>query len=58
MLRAIFAHFFREFAQIFKEFVEVFRNFARILQDFAWIFTKSKLLGVRLHPLRPCLLHQ
>jgi len=46
-----------EFAQIFREFVKVFRDFARILKDFAWIlrdfaqiFTKSKLLGVCLHP--------
>jgi len=30
-------------------------DFARILSDVAWIFTKSKLLGVRLHPR---LLHQ
>jgi len=45
-------------AQIFREFLKVFRDFARILWDFARIFTKSKLLGVRLHPLHPRLLHQ
>jgi len=39
------------FAQIFREFVKVFRAFSRI-------FTKSKLLGVRLHPLQHRLLHQ
>jgi len=49
-LGAIFAHFFMEFAQIF-------RNFTRIFRDFVRIFTKSKLLGVRFHPLHPHLLH-
>jgi len=32
--------------------------FARILWDFERIFTKAKVLGVLLHPLAPCLLHQ
>jgi len=57
MLGAIFVHIFREFAQIFREFVEAFRDFARmrkdfarILRDFSQSFTKSTLLGVRLHP--------
>jgi len=44
MLITIFAH-------IFMVFVKVFRDLARI-------FTKSKLLGVHLHPLHLCLLHQ
>jgi len=39
------------------EFVKIFRYFAQILRDFARLFTKSKLLGVRLHSLLPRLLH-
>jgi len=38
------------FAQIFRVFQNVLRDFARILWDFAQIFTKWKLLGLRLHP--------
>jgi len=53
-LGAIFAHFYRGFL-IFSDFLKVFRDFAQILTDFSRIFTKSKILGVRLHPR---LLHQ
>jgi len=38
------------FSRIFRDFVKIVRNFARI-------FDKSKLLGVRLHPLHHRLLH-
>jgi len=34
----------------FTHFVRIFSHFARILRDFSRIFTKSKHLGVRLHP--------
>ena len=40
------------------DFAKVFTHFAQISTDFTQIFTKSKVLGVRLHPLHPCLLHQ
>jgi len=50
-LGAIFALIFRNFAYIFKGFVRIFRDFAQNFKDFAQIFNKSKLLGVRLHPL-------
>jgi len=39
------------FAQIFSDFVRIFRDFVQIFRDFARIFDKSKILGVRLHPL-------
>ena len=42
-------------------FVHIFGSlirFSEILPRFSRIFTKSKLLGVRLHPLHPRLLHQ
>jgi len=42
-------------AQIYREFCKALRYFSRILWYFVRIFIKSKLLGVRLHPL---LLHQ
>jgi len=45
MLGAISVH-------IFKEFEKVLRDIARSLEDFSRVFTKSKLLGVRL-PLHP-----
>jgi len=45
--------YFQGFAQIFRDFVKVFRDFAQISTDFFRIFTKSKLLGARLHPLHP-----
>jgi len=35
----------------------MFRDFAQIFWDFSRIFDKSKLLGVRLHPLHPRLLY-
>ena len=53
-LGAIFACIFGVFAQIFRDFAKVFIDFVQISLDFAVIFTKSKLLGVHLHP---CLLH-
>jgi len=40
----------------YNSFAKVFTHFAQISTDFALIFTKSKLLGVRLHPLHPRLL--
>ena len=49
-LGAIFARVFWDFAQIFRDFVQIFGNFAQI-------FDRSNLLGVRLHPLHPRLLH-
>jgi len=45
------------FARIFKDFAKAFTDFVQICADFARIFTKSKLLWVRLHPLHPRLLH-
>jgi len=41
------------FAQIFMDFSLIFRDFVRIFRDFARIFIKSKILGIRLHPLAP-----
>jgi len=38
---------------IYSEFVKVFTHFAQLSTDFARIFTKSKVLGVRLHALHP-----
>jgi len=57
MLGAIFAQIFRDFTEIFGDFVWIFRDFAKIFRDFASVFNKSKLLGGRLHPLHPHLLH-
>ena len=37
-------------AQIFRDFTKVFIAFAQNYTDFSRIFTKSKLLGVLLHP--------
>jgi len=48
----------QQFAKVFIHFSQISTEFAWILRDFAWIFTKSKVLGVRLHPLHPRLLHQ
>jgi len=45
------------FAKVFTDFDQISPDFARISRGFAQIFTKPKLLGVRLHPLRPRLLH-
>jgi len=45
------------FAQIFRDFALIFKSFVRIFRDYAQIFNKSKLLGMRLHPLHPRLLH-
>jgi len=56
-LGAIFARIFRDIALIFRDFAWIFRNFVQIFRDFARTFDKSKLLGVRLHPLHPRLLH-
>jgi len=41
---------FQGFCDVFRDFDKISTDFARILRDFAGIFTKSKLLGVRLHP--------
>jgi len=41
---------FQGFVKVFRDFVQISTDFARILRNFARIFTKSKLLGVRLHP--------
>jgi len=52
-----FAQIFRDFAKVFTDFAQISPDFAQIFRDFARIFIKSKLLGVRLHPLQPRLLH-
>ena len=48
MWGAIFVRISRDFAQIFMDFAYIFTDFAHLSTDFARIFTKSKLLGVRL----------
>jgi len=53
ILGAIFAQIFREFVKVLRDFARILWDFAGILWDFARIFTKSKLLGVRLHPCIP-----
>jgi len=58
MLGANFAHIFMEFVKVFRDFARILKDFARILRDFARYFTKSKSVGVRLHPLQSRLLHQ
>jgi len=40
-----------------RDFANIFVDFAQIFTDFARLFDKSKLLGVRLHPLHARLLH-
>ena len=40
------------------DFAQIFREFSKIVQDFSRILNKPKLLGVRLHPVYPRLLHQ
>jgi len=37
----------------YSDFANIFTNIAEISTDFARIFTKSKLLGMRLHPPPP-----
>ena len=37
----------------YSDFANLFTNFAQISTDFAWIFLRSKVLGVRFHPLHP-----
>ena len=51
------SHFCQDFAQIFRDFARIVRGFAQIFKDFDQIFDKSKLLGLRLNPLHPRLLH-
>jgi len=41
----------------YSAFANVFTHFAHISTDFSRIFTKSKFMGVGLHPLNPRLLH-
>jgi len=41
-----------------KRFCEDFHIFTQISTDFAWIFTKSKILGLRLQPLHSRFLHR
>ena len=48
-----FAKISTDFAQISTDFAKISTDFALISNDFARIFTKSKLLGVRLHPCTP-----
>ena len=50
----IFVHIFGSLIR----FSGILWRFSEILPRFSRIFTKSKLLGVRLHPLHPRLLHQ
>ena len=63
-LGTIFAQIFRDlprylrFVWIFRDFSQNFWDFPHIFRDFSRIFNKSKLLGVRLHPLHPHLLHK
>ena len=45
------------FSEILRRFSQISTDFSRIFRYFAWIFNKSKLLGVCLHPLHPRLLH-
>jgi len=56
-LGAIFAQNFGNLAEVFTDFTQICIDFARMFKDFAQIFNISKLLGVRLHPLHPHLLH-
>ena len=44
---------YSDFANVFTNFAKISTDFARILSDFVRIFTKSKVFGVRLHPLQP-----
>jgi len=46
----------RHFARIFRDSTQIFRGFAHIFTDFG-TFQQIKILGVRLHPLHPRLLH-
>jgi len=39
-----------DFAKVFTHFFQIFKDFARTFRDFARIFTKSKRLGMLLHP--------
>jgi len=41
---------FQGFAKVFTDFAQIYTDFTHISGDFAQIFTKPKLLGVRLHP--------
>ena len=50
-IKACWAPFLLRFSGSFGRLTEIFTDFARI-------FTKSKLLGVRLYPLHPHLMHQ
>jgi len=56
-----FGHHFKKsvhiIAKVFTHFAQLSTDFSLILRDFARIFTKSKLLGVRLHPLQTHLLY-
>jgi len=45
------------FVRIFRDFAQNLKDFAQIFRDFVYVFNKSKLLGVRLHPLYPRLVH-
>jgi len=49
-LGAIFAQISRYLAKVFTFFVQISTNFAQIFRDFSRIFTRSKLLGVGVHP--------
>jgi len=58
VLGVIFTQIFRESYTVLRDFARILEDFAQVLWDFARIFTKSKLLGVRLHPLHLRPLHQ
>ena len=55
---APFCSYFQGVCEGFQRFARILNYFSRILRDFGRISTKPKLLGVRLHPLHPHLLHQ
>ena len=42
---------------VFQDFDKFFKHFVQMSTYFSRIFTKSKLLWVRLHPMHPCFLH-
>jgi len=47
----------QRFCMDLQGFCSHFQGYAQIFRYFVRIFDESKLLGVRLHPMQPCLLH-
>ena len=56
-LRVFFCKLWVPFLEMKQRWVPFFQDFAQIFRYLSRIFDKSKLLGVRLHLLHPCLLH-